>query len=126
MLHEPYGPRGAEDERGDFWTDIPEGADMLPGGLPGGEEDTIDTLADGHGDPDVLSPIRPAVSDPPVVHNQVAGNGRPGDAGFADLGQPPKAMGALGPVEDDPLGSWTGVPADDSGDGAPTQDADDL
>lgn len=31
----PYGPRGAESEREDFWTDIPEGNDMLPGVLPG-------------------------------------------------------------------------------------------
>ena len=28
MLHEPYGPRGDEDERDDF----PEGPDTLPGG----------------------------------------------------------------------------------------------
>ena len=34
MYHEPYGPRGAESEREDFWTDIPEGNDMLPGVLP--------------------------------------------------------------------------------------------
>ena len=34
MYHEPYGPRGAESEREDFWTDIPEGGDMLPGVLP--------------------------------------------------------------------------------------------
>lgn len=30
-----YGPRGAEDERDGFWTDIPEGDDMIPGVLPG-------------------------------------------------------------------------------------------
>ncbi len=35
MNHAPYGPRGAESEREDFWTDIPEGNDMLPGTLPG-------------------------------------------------------------------------------------------
>ena len=34
MYHEPYGPRGAESEREDFWTDIPDGGDMLPGVLP--------------------------------------------------------------------------------------------
>lgn len=34
MYHEPYGPRGAERESEDFWTDIVEGGDMLPGMLP--------------------------------------------------------------------------------------------
>lgn len=34
MYHELFGPRGAEDERDDFWTGIPEGGDMLPGMLP--------------------------------------------------------------------------------------------
>lgn len=34
MYHELFGPRGAEDERDDFWTSIPEGGDMLPGMLP--------------------------------------------------------------------------------------------
>lgn len=30
----PYGPRGAERESEEFWTDIVEGSDMLPGMLP--------------------------------------------------------------------------------------------
>ena len=30
MEYRPYGPRGAESEREDFWTDIPEGSDMVP------------------------------------------------------------------------------------------------
>ena len=34
MHHEAYGPRGAEEEHTDFWTNLPEGSDMLPGGLP--------------------------------------------------------------------------------------------
>ncbi len=35
MYHAPYGPRGAESEQDDFWTDIVEGGDMLPGMVPG-------------------------------------------------------------------------------------------
>nr|WP_317399083.1 hypothetical protein [uncultured Gemmiger sp.] len=34
MYHAPYGPRGAESEQDDFWTDIMEGGDMLPGMMP--------------------------------------------------------------------------------------------
>lgn len=34
MLNNGYGPHGAEEEHEDFWTDLAEGADMLPGGLP--------------------------------------------------------------------------------------------
>ena len=34
MEYRPYGPRGAESEREDFWTDIPEGSDMVPDVLP--------------------------------------------------------------------------------------------
>lgn len=34
MYHEPYGPRGAESEQEDFWTDIMEGSDMIPGMIP--------------------------------------------------------------------------------------------
>ena len=35
MYHAPYGPKGAESEQDDFWTDIMEGSDMLPGMMPG-------------------------------------------------------------------------------------------
>ena len=35
MYHAPYGPKGAESEQDDFWTDIMEGSDMLPGMIPG-------------------------------------------------------------------------------------------
>lgn len=34
MYHAPYGPKGAESEQDDFWTDIMEGSDMLPGMMP--------------------------------------------------------------------------------------------
>ena len=48
MYHAPYGPKGAESEQDDFWTDIMEGSDMLPGMLPGmmptepGQMDTVE------------------------------------------------------------------------------------
>ncbi len=48
MYHAPYGPKGAESEQDDFWTDIMEGSDMLPGMMPGmvptepGQLDTIE------------------------------------------------------------------------------------
>ena len=35
MYHEPFGPEGTENEHSDFWTDIPEGSDMMPGVMPG-------------------------------------------------------------------------------------------
>lgn len=35
MYHEPFGPEGTENEHSDFWTDIPEGSDMIPGVMPG-------------------------------------------------------------------------------------------
>lgn len=34
MYHGTYGPRGAESEQEDFWTDIAEGSDMIPGMIP--------------------------------------------------------------------------------------------
>lgn len=108
MLHEPYGPRGAEEEHEDFWTDIPEGADMLPG--------TLNVL----GGPARLSAAE--LLSPTVVTNQPVLHDLPGPDG-PDR-RVDNAYGVLGPAEDDPLGSWTGVPAEE--DEPPTQDADDL
>lgn len=34
MYHGTYGPKGAESEQEDFWTDIAEGSDMIPGMIP--------------------------------------------------------------------------------------------
>lgn len=48
MYHELFGPRGAEDERGDFWTSIPEGGDMLPGMLPGEDHTEAPGAARSH------------------------------------------------------------------------------
>ena len=48
MYHAPYGPKGAESEQDDVWTDIMEGSDMLPGMMPGmvptepGQMDTVE------------------------------------------------------------------------------------
>ena len=30
MLHRPYGPRGAESEDPEFWTDLTRNSDFLP------------------------------------------------------------------------------------------------
>ena len=30
MLHRPYGPRGAESEDPEFWTDLTQNSDFLP------------------------------------------------------------------------------------------------
>ena len=31
MYHEPFAPHGAENGQDNFWTNLPEGGDMLPG-----------------------------------------------------------------------------------------------
>ena len=106
MLSKSFGAR--DDENEDIWTDIPEGADTLPGGLPGGEKDPpcafspLDPMRD-------LEPFAPAAINYQPFTPQVEGE---------------PSMDAMGPAHGDPLGSWTGVPAD--GDEDPTQDADDL
>ncbi len=118
MLHEPFGPAGAGDT--DFWTDIPEGADMLPGTLPGEDSDAIGTLnvLGGAARLNAAEPASPNIfTNMPVLHDRPDGEG--GRTERID-----NAYGILGPADDDPLGSWTGVPADE--DEAPTQDADDL
>lgn len=103
MYHTQHGPRGAEEEREDFWTDIPEGSDMLPGFLP---------AAPG------AMPEYPAglsareLRTPAEAHNQAQSKAAPKH-------EPPQAS------HNDPLGSWTGVP-ETGADEIPTQDADDL
>ena len=118
MLHEPNGPRGAKEEREDFWTDIPEGADMLPGEA----NDAIGTLnvLGGPARLNAADPMSPSIiTNQPVIHDLPDPTGSPAFDRKVD-----NAYGVLGPAEEDPLGSWTGVPAD--GDEDPTQDADDL
>lgn len=117
MLEGPYGPRGAEDEREEFWTDIPEENDPLPGE----DSDAIGTL-NVLGGPARLSAAEPnspnLFTNSPVIHDRPDGDG--GRSERID-----NAYGVLGPADEDPLGSWTGVPADGE-DETPTQDADDL
>ena len=60
MYHGPYGPRGAESEREDFWTDIQEGSDMMPGVLPGMPADP--GALDSEGEP--YCPQCPTADDP--------------------------------------------------------------
>ncbi len=138
MLHEHRGPRGAEEEReDDFWTNIPEGADMLPGTLPGNVTYMPGTL-DGAGNlnpqvpytpeaikagldapaPDVPDDV-PAVGDP-----YVPAHGAGDESGTAeDENARADDTVGVGPSDADPLGSWTGVPEQGA---EPTQDADDL
>ena len=125
MLHEPYGPRGAEDERDDF----PEGPDTLPGGLPGDEIDPT-TAFGALGTPGELTgmdPFTPAVIAEGPMRFDTARSAFEREAdgvSDADEAENEDVLGALGPDDEDPLGSWTGVP--DEADETPTQDADDL
>lgn len=80
MYHELFGPRGAEDEREDFWTSIPEGGDMLPGMLPTDERTEAPGAAQAHPHassdrvtPEELDGLRQAL-DPEDIP------ARPGDA----------------------------------------------
>ncbi|MDD6319598.1 MAG: hypothetical protein PUA63_01885 [Oscillospiraceae bacterium] len=107
MHHEIYGPRGAEEEHSDFWTDLAEGADMLPGVLPAEEEQEKSDLFSG------LSAQEPY--GPAAAHRTGRTlNRRDG----AIVPETPL------PSENDPLGSWTGVP--ENANEIPTQDQDDL
>lgn len=103
MYHNQHGPRGAEEEWEDFWTDIPEGSDMLPGFLP-----TVPGAMPGF--PAGLSARE--LRTPAETHQTSQQKGEPTDT-------PPQAS------RNDPLGSWTGVP-ESGADEVPTQDADDL
>ena len=117
MQQTPYGPRGAEDEREAFWTDIPENDDTLPGD----GSDAIGTL-NVLGGPARLNAAEP--NSPDIVTNMPVLHDRPdGEGGYTE--RIDNLYGVLGPAEEDPLGSWTGVPADGE-DETPTQDADDL
>ena len=64
MNHAPYGPRGAESEREDFWTDIPEGNDMLPGTLPGTFGGALQTGQSAENDGEPYCPQCPNADDP--------------------------------------------------------------
>ncbi len=101
MLHEPFGPRGAEDERETFWTDLGEVTDAAYQQDPGGPGRSLTTRKALHG-PDYL---------PGTVQEAEP-----------DLEELPGESIAS---RQDPLGSWTGVPSQEEQE-TPTQDADDL
>ena len=71
MAYNPYGPRGAESEREDFWSDIPEGNDMVPEILP-----TMPNEMENGAVP--YCPDCPNADDPAV------GNELEGDDGFPE------------------------------------------
>lgn len=101
MLHEPFGPRGAEDERDTFWTDLGEVTDAA---------------------------YREDPEDGTSYHRTVGMNHAKHGAG--DSRDPMQAVPPMQPEEElashqDPLGSWTGVPSENQYE-TPTQDADDL
>ena len=116
-----YEKNGQDD---DFWTGIPEGADMIPGAVPIGIEDTATTLSllnNGTTHFEASDPLTPAMLPGMLPDEDETGT----QGADADTDEAAEAgEDAIGPADDDPLGSWTGVPADE--DEVPTQDADDL
>ena len=119
-----YEKNGQDD---DFWVGIPEAADMIPGSVPIGIEDTATTLSllnNGTTHFEASDPLTPAML--PVTPGPMTDGELFPDGDGEDADQTPGAgdENALGPADDDPLGSWTGVPDDEEE--VPTQDADDL
>lgn len=111
MREEHWQTPNDQDNRQDFWADIPEAEDALPDMLPGVEELGTTALAKTLGGPAVLQGIEPFT--PSIVQQPFNPNVE---------GEP--QMDTMGPAHGDPLGSWTGV-AEDVFE-TPTQDADDL
>ena len=101
MLHEPFGPRGAEDERETFWTDLGEVTDAAYQQDPGGPGRSLTTRKALHGPGDLPGAVQEAEPD------------------LEEL--PGESIASC----QDPLGSWTGVPTEEAQE-VPTQDADDL
>ena len=103
MFHEPFGPRGAEDERDTFWTDLGEVTDAAYRDEEPASPDTAKRsvgLQHAHGSADMLpGTVLPMTPGTPAAEEKAS--------------------------RQDPLGSWTGVPSDDAYE-TPTQDADDL
>lgn len=123
MLHESYDAREDAKDRDNYWLNIPEGADMLPSGLPAAAEDTLGWLNPVGGNSseiNELEPFNPAV----VGFDLLPGNEYEDEFEHHVEEEFDASFDSLGPADDDPLGSWTGVPADE--DEIPTQDADDL
>ena len=105
MFHEPFGPRGAEDERDTFWTDLGEVTDAAYRDDPETVQHTkrtVDTDSAHYPDhyvPDTVQQVMP-LSPETLSREDTASR-------------------------QDPLGSWTGVPSKNEYE-TPTQDADDL
>lgn len=104
MLHEPFGPRGAEDERDGFWTDLSEVTD----------ESYRDPQQDCRTGKRTVG-LGGARQEPA---------GRPASTQILPLA-PETLTEEQTASRQDPLGSWTGVPDTDAYE-TPTQDADDL
>lgn len=105
MFHEPFGPRGAEDERDTFWTDLGEVTDAAYREAPETThhaQRTVGTDSAHHPDhyvPDTVQQVVPLTPEPLAGDDTAS--------------------------RQDPLGSWTGVPSENEYE-TPTQDADDL
>lgn len=105
MFHEPFGPRGAEDERDTFWTDLGEVTDAAYREDPetshhGGRTVGTDTAHHpAHYVPDTVQQVMPLAPETLTAEDTAS--------------------------RQDPLGSWTGVPSENEYE-TPTQDADDL
>ena len=104
MFHEPFGPRGAEDERDTFWTDLGEVTDAA-------YQEEPDTTARTGRTVDTQSAHTPNHYRPDTVQAMPLA--------------PETLSGEDTASRQDPLGSWTGVPSDNEYE-TPTQDADDL
>lgn len=102
MFHEPFGPRGAEDERDTFWTDLGEVTDAAyredPEQTPA-QKRTIDRENARHATDYIPGTVLPLAPETLSAEDSAS--------------------------RQDPLGSWTGVPKDNEYE-TPTQDADDL
>ena len=105
MFHEPFGPRGAEDERDTFWTDLGEVTDAAYRDDPETARHTKRTVGTDsahypdHYVPDTVQQVMPLA--------------------------PETLSGEDTASRQDPLCSWTGVPCENEYE-TPTQDADDL
>lgn len=105
MFHEPFGPRGTEDERDTFWTDLGEVTDAAYRDAPETVQHTKRTVGTDsahypdHYVPDTVQQVMPLA--------------------------PETLSGEDTASRQDPLGSWTGVPSENEYE-TPTQDADDL
>ena len=128
----PHGAEQEQNAQGDFWTNVPEAGDMMPGTLPG-EERQQQTGS---------NEFEEETEQPPQYgqqqntrYGQTAQTGETGET-EQNAQSTQSAENAEDTVDEianpahqasrqDPLGSWTGVPDPDTEE-VPTQDQDDL